>query len=152
MSSSPTPLTLGHILISDFRLNQLVAMAVMMTLFGIGLAFFTSYALVGLIALVFGIGASVGLIMRVNWYQSILTAPFESTATIQGIGRSWLPRRGRYRYKIRYRYTHNGIPYQRATQIYSYPEVITMQVGDEVRLLIHREKPGRSLLPGLYAE
>ncbi len=152
MSSSPTSLSLGHILLSDFRLNQLIAMAVLMTLFGIGLAFFTSYSLFGLLALTLGIGASVALIMRVNWYQSILNTPFESTATIERIERSWLPRRGRYRYTIRYRYTHNGIPYRRATQIYSYPEVITISLGDEVRLLMHREKPGRSLLPSLFAD
>lgn len=152
MNSSPTPLSIGHIMISDFRLNQLIAMAVLMTLFGIGFSFFTSYRLFGLIALTLGISASVALIIRINWYQSILDVPFESTATIERIGRSWLPRRGRYRYTIHYRYTHNGISYQRTTQIYSYPDVITMQVDDEVRLLMHREKPGRSLLPGLFAD
>ncbi len=149
-SGGTEQMTLGRILISDFRLNQLFGMAILMTLFGVAIAFLTRYSLFGLLLIAFGIAASVALIVRVNWMQSILDHPVESTATVQRIGRSWLPRRGRYRYAVRYRYSHNGVAYQGRTIVYTYPDQITFRAGDQLRVTMHRDKPQRSFLPDLY--
>ncbi|NJL03605.1 MAG: hypothetical protein HC911_01545 [Chloroflexaceae bacterium] len=149
-SGGTEQITLGRILISDFRLNQLLGMAVLMTLFGVAIAFLTRYSLFGLLLLALGIAATVALVVRVNWFQSILDHPVESTATVQRIGRSWLPRRGRYRYAVRYSYSHNGVAYKGRTMVYTYPDQITFRAGDQLRLTMHRDKPQHSFLPDLY--
>ncbi|NJK81286.1 MAG: DUF3592 domain-containing protein [Chloroflexaceae bacterium] len=145
-----TPPTLMHIFVNDFRLNQLMAMAALLTILGLMLAIFTTYRIVGAAAVVLGVAASVGIVLRMNSFQAVLDNAASTTGTITTMGRSWFSRRRRFRYRISYTYTYNGDTYTGRAVVSLMPELMTLQKGDVVRVLVHKDQPARSLVPVLY--
>ncbi|NJO84923.1 MAG: hypothetical protein HC828_20610 [Blastochloris sp.] len=81
-----TPPTLMHIFVNDFRLNQLMAMAALLTILGLMLAIFTTYRIVGAAAVVLGVAASVGIVLRMNSFQAVLDNAASTTGTITTMG------------------------------------------------------------------
>lgn len=86
------------------------------------------------------------LLWRVRSMQGILRDGLEEAATISGTG-FW---RGRGR--LEYIYLHQGEKYESGNAVQKNKRTQTLQVGDQVVVLVDRNNPKRALLRDLYTE
>jgi hypothetical protein len=60
------------------------------------------------------------------------------------------PRRGRYLYRVAYTYTYEGEAHRARCAVNLPGETPVVQPGESVTVLVHRDKPHRTLVPALY--
>jgi hypothetical protein len=142
--------SLFQIALQDVRMYQFFSTGVLLVSLGLMIALFTAYTLVGILALLVGCVPVALLFWRVRLFRAILEHAEEATGQVVAMRRPLLARRGHARYRLDYTYTYQGRDYQ-ATYLVSMPvQHVNVSAGDEVTVLVHRNRPQHALIPSLY--
>jgi hypothetical protein len=142
--------SLFQIAVQDVRIYQFFSSAVLLISLGLMIAIFTAYTPIGVLSLLVGCIPAALLFWRLRLFRAILEHAEEATGRVVALRRPLLARRGHARYRLDYTYTYQGREY-RAAYLVSMPvQHVTLSAGDEVAVLVHRNRPQHALIPSLY--
>lgn len=145
--------SLWQIFLHDVRIYQFFSGTVLFGGLGIGLLVTTTYALWGIGCLLVATVTGTLLARRISVFRFILAHSIDVPGMITSIRRPTSATSGRYRYRVTYCYTYRDQEYQGVCFVSQVVRAMeTVQPGQSIRVLAHRDRPQLSLLSELYRE
>ncbi len=151
MNHEPPRPALFDVVLADVRVYQTFSIAVILTSLGV-LLLFASYWLPGALLLLGALLAGGATYRRVRLFQAILTHGTPASAQITLLRYPRFAQRGRYRFRIEYRYTYGNQEYQGRTLVSLMAQQMHLQAGEHVVVLVYPPAPRHALLPRIYLE